>query len=453
MSKELTKLNVFLTPTSVVLSAKLKLLVDQESYIDLLMFAEKEREMWNWISEYNFTHGKLSRKSDLQKLVYETARELFGLSSQVTISTIGDVAAKYKTLKAHKRNHEQSDSYLKFKKPFKGLNKPPKKTALSVLFQHKKDFTFSFSDDRPSIVSIQNGSGRTKMEFRGWDQHVESLKNLQRGGGTLNFDKKNKKVYLTATFHVPTSITPPEKTNGNVGIDVGIRNLAFIKREEEYFNFSGKKVKDIRREFLDTRTELQTKGTRSAKRRLIAIGGRERRFMRNENHVLGKIIANGSIGYGISVELLTGIREKTDPTHSKNNSKKQGVAKYNQTSWSFADLHNKLEYKAYLNGSPFIYVDPHRTSIRCPECRHEDSDNRPNGAKIFCCLKCGLKANSDAIGSSNIKENADIVILAGQLSTVPNVPNAGAPAPYWRDFWRGLFSAGYQSLLRTNSAL
>jgi ribosomal protein L11 len=88
MSKKLTKLNVFQTPTSVVLSAKLKLLVDQQAYEELKIFAEIERDMWNWISEYNFTHGKLSRKSEIQKLVYGTAKELFGLSSQVTISIL-----------------------------------------------------------------------------------------------------------------------------------------------------------------------------------------------------------------------------------------------------------------------------------------------------------------------------------------------------------------------------
>jgi IS605 OrfB family transposase len=176
--------------------------------------------------------------------------------------------------------------------------------------------------------------------------------------------------------------------------------------------------------------------------------------MRNENHVIGKIIANGSIGYGIAVEHLTGIRETTDPKKSNKNSKKQGISKYNQTSWAFSDLQTKLEYKTYLNGSPFIYVDPHRTSIRCPECRHESTENRPNGAKIFCCVKCGLTANSDAIGASNIKENADIVLLiAGQLSSVPNVPKAGVPAPEWKDFWREKFSAGLQSLLRTSSVL
>jgi hypothetical protein len=40
MSKQLTKLNVFQTPTSVVLSAKLKLLVDQQAYDELKIFAE-----------------------------------------------------------------------------------------------------------------------------------------------------------------------------------------------------------------------------------------------------------------------------------------------------------------------------------------------------------------------------------------------------------------------------
>ena len=46
------------------------------------------------------------------------------------------------------------------------------------------------------------------------------------------------------------------------------------------------------RKYNHVRSELQEKGTRSAKRRLKAISGREKRFVQDQNHCISKKLAN-----------------------------------------------------------------------------------------------------------------------------------------------------------------
>ena len=56
--------------------------------------------------------------------------------------------------------------------------------------------------------------------------------------------------------------------------------------------YSGKEILKKRTSFLKVRAELQSKGTKSAKRKLKAISGRENRWMTDVNHRLSKTLVN-----------------------------------------------------------------------------------------------------------------------------------------------------------------
>ena len=70
-----------------------------------------------------------------------------------------------------------------------------------------------------------------------------------------------------------------------VGIDRGLRFLTVSYDEQGKTEFvSGKKIATKRHKFQEVRRQLQSKGTKSAKRRLKAISGRENRWMSDVNH-------------------------------------------------------------------------------------------------------------------------------------------------------------------------
>ena len=61
-----------------------------------------------------------------------------------------------------------------------------------------------------------------------------------------------------------------------------------------------------------------------------------------------------------------------------------------------------LEYKAKLNQSIVIAVDPKYTSQTCPKCGHIEKSNRDKKNHIFCCKNCGYQSNDDRIGAMNL---------------------------------------------------
>ena len=86
-------------------------------------------------------------------------------------------------------------------------------------------------------------------------------------------------------------------------------------------------------------------------------------------------------------------------------SKKQIVArrKNNRSlnSWSFYRLTKFIEYKATLAGIRLVYVNPYKTSQRCPICgeTHKAKDRRYE-------CECGFHAHRDVVGAINIAKNA-----------------------------------------------
>ena len=86
-------------------------------------------------------------------------------------------------------------------------------------------------------------------------------------------------------------------------------------------------------------------------------------------------------------------------------SKKQIVArrKNNRSlnSWSFYRLAKFIEYKAALAGIRLVYVDPYKTSQRCPVCGME---HKAKDRKYVC--ECGFHAHRDVVGAINIARNA-----------------------------------------------
>lgn len=245
-----------------------------------------------------------------------------------------------------------------------------------------------------------------------------------------------------------------------MGVDLGIKCPAVSYSTDGTVRFfgNGRENRYKRRKFYTRRKKLQrAKKLRAIKR----VSDKEVRFMRERDHQVSRAIVNEAIRQGakvIALEDLDGIREgctKSTPTRkSRKNvdkpkvdsvvegaknvadaststgepvqldlfsesamltkkqrrkkrklSKKQIAArrKNNRSlnSWSFYRLAKFIEYKAALAGILLVYVNPYKTSQRCPICGME---HKAKDRKYVC--ECGFHAHRDLVGAINIAKNA-----------------------------------------------
>jgi putative transposase len=167
-------------------------------------------------------------------------------------------------------------------------------------------------------------------------------------------------------------------------------------------------MNSIRGRFAYARTTLQAKGTRSARRRLRSIAGREKRFIACQNHVITKKIANSSNSFFI-LEDLRNIKHKE--VKNKNLRNKLNL-------WPYYQFEKFLRYKAEELGKYVFRVPPDMTSISCSKCGFNDKKNRIGS--VLRCGRCGFELNVDLNAARNIANLGRS--LFGRLNV--NQPNA-----------------------------
>jgi IS605 OrfB family transposase len=197
--------------------------------------------------------------------------------------------------------------------------------------------------------------------------------------------------YLAVTLDAPEPT--PETADGTLGVDLGMVNLA---TDSEGETFSGKAVEKTRKRHHALRQRLQKRGTKSAKRHLKQLSGKEARFRKNSNHVISKRVVQKakSSRQAIAIEDLRHIRTRTERTVKKSQRSRH-------SSWAFAQLRSFLSYKAALAGVPLHTVDPRNTSRTCSVCGHCQKANRKSQAH-FKCVQCGYAAPADWNAAVNI---------------------------------------------------
>ena len=151
-----------------------------------------------------------------------------------------------------------------------------------------------------------------------------------------------------------------------------------------------------RERFQNTRSELQSKGTKSAKRRLKAISGRENRWMTDVNHQLSKTLVDmyGSDTLFV-LEDLTNV--SFDTLEKRNKDQRREIR-----SWAFYQFEQLLMYKSMETGAVAIKVAPDYTSQRCPKCGRIHKENRNHETHEYVCDSCGYRSNDDRVGAMNL---------------------------------------------------
>ena len=106
-------------------------------------------------------------------------------------------------------------------------------------------------------------------------------------GANIGIDRKGR-VFVNLIYECPDSVN--ESRDGKiVGLDRGIYNIVTTS---DGIHYGAKDARWVKRKYNHVRSQLQEKGTRSAKRRLKAISGCEKRFVHDQNHCISKKLAN-----------------------------------------------------------------------------------------------------------------------------------------------------------------
>lgn len=238
----------------VKLVASVQLLVGEEQKVSLLSTLKAVNSACAWLAEKAFK-AKCADKIKLQRLWYRDIRDRFGLSAQHTVRTISKVCEAYKRDKT---------------------KKPMFKVDGAIAYDQRL-YTFKNGLDCVSLLTVD---GRITVPCAIGEHHRARLDGA-RGQADLVFRGGN--LYLFVTVDVPEATQID--VNGWLGVDLGIRNLATDNDGERH---SGDGILALRAKNAKLRASLQARNTKSAKRRLKKVAGREKRFAAHTNHVLSK---------------------------------------------------------------------------------------------------------------------------------------------------------------------
>jgi len=327
---------------------------------------ERSNAACNYANDYAWENKEFSQYR-LQKAVYYDIKALFGLSAQATVQAVKKVTDAYKTDRERKRTFR-------------------KRGAIAYDSRILTYFT------ERNEVSLWTVGGRQRMPFV-CRERQRLLLASQKGESDLIWRKG--KLYLLATC--TALVRAPRNGVDVVGVDRGISR---ITTDSDGDHVSGEEIETKRAWYTARRATLQKVGTKSAKRRLKHLSGRQRRFQRDANHVISKKLVEKAkdTNRAIALEDLSGIRRRTTVRKSQRS---------RHSNWAYAQLRNFIAYKAQLVGVPVIFVDPRDTSRTCSSCGHCEKANRKSQAE-FACRSCGNTMNADESAALDIRARGKV---------------------------------------------
>lgn len=270
---------------------KLRIHVTPEQEIFFRQMTEQYRQACNFVSQYIFDNGFNLAYQSINKELYGDIRSCFGLKSQLAQSSIKTAIARYKTVKQQLlqnpyRYKDENGNWQRITKTFEWLWKPIFFTRPQADLVRNRDY--SFVDDG-QVLSINTLGKRTKCTFESerFAEYLDGSWNL----GTAKLVELKGLWYLHIPINKAVKNFQKENVRHVVGIDRGLRFLTVSYDEQGKIEFvSGKKIATKRHKFQEVRRQLQSKGTKSAKRKLKAISGRENRWMSDVNHQISKTL-------------------------------------------------------------------------------------------------------------------------------------------------------------------
>ena len=349
------------------LTAKIKLTPTSDQHDYLLSTLKEANAACNLLSTYAF-ENKVFRQFDIHKNLYYSVKECFNLSAQMVVRCISKVSDAYKLDKKVQRVFKETGGIA------------------------YDDRILSYKLDRQT-VSIWATQGRQTIPFQTGDHQ---LRLLQHRKGESDLVLVKGKFYLLAVCEIPDEDT--DNFDDVLGIDLGIVNIATTSLGK---SFCGADVESSRTWHLKRKSVLQKVGTKSAKKRLKKLSGKQANFQKNTNHCISKTIVETAKTQNLAIALedLKGVSKNVTKEAKRLRKSQRGK----HSNWSFYQLRSFITYKSQLQGVTLFLVDPRNTSRTCNICGNCDKLNRKSQSE-FVCKSCGHKENADLNAAKNISK-------------------------------------------------
>jgi IS605 OrfB family transposase len=369
-----------------VLSVKCKLQVMPEMRGEIDLTLEKFADACNQILEVATTN-KQWNTTKLHHLVYHPTKASTGLKANHVCQAIRRVVGN---AKAVKKVHQF------------------RPTSINLDAR-----LFSIAEDYVGVTLI---SGRKQFKLLIGNYQRALLKGQTPTAATLNKTKKGD-YYINICVEIPTQ--PPGKTPKVIGVDLGRRDIATTSEGDAW---SGEQIQATRDRYSKVRSNVQSKRTRSSRKLLRRLQGREQRYQKWLNHNISKeLVTKAKQGNAaLAFEDLTNIRE------SLNEKPRSKTERRRTNNWAFYQLRLFVQYKAVIAGVQVVFVPPAYTSQTCSQCGHihpTKGKSYRNG-KRFKCGHCGFEHDADVNAAKNIAalglsiNQPEIPGMACQLSAV-----------------------------------
>jgi len=266
----------------------------------------------NWLSGQAW-ESKTFGQFALHKRTYERCRKQFGLAAQMTVRCIAKVTDAYK------------------------LDRKTRRRFRRYAAQPYDDRIFRLCSD--THLSLWTVHGRLTIPYQ-CGARQRALLTHRKGEVDL--------MYIKGTFYIAVvcDVLEPEDMGIErvLGVDLGIVNLAV---DSDGTVYSGHTVERQRQRYTARREGLQQHHTRSARRRLRLLKGKQARFQQDVNHTIAKrLVENAQRSCAaIGLEDLSGIRTRV---------KARREQRPRHANWGFFQLRQYVTYKAALAGVPVI---------------------------------------------------------------------------------------------------
>ncbi|MEG4634370.1 transposase [Microcoleus sp. AR_TQ3_B6] len=211
--------------------------------------------------------------------------------------------------------------------------------------------TFQYIEELQT-VGVTLMCGRVKFKLSIGNYQLALLKGQSPTAATLNKTRRGD-YYINICVELPTESIG--KTPKVIGVDLGRRDIATTSTGETW---SGKQIQSVRDRYSKVRANIQSKRTRSARRLMRRLFGKEHRFQKWLNHNISRQLISSAkqLGAALAFEDLTGIR---DNLNEKPRSKTE---RRRINNWAFYQLRLFVGYKANIAGVLLVFVPPAYTS-------------------------------------------------------------------------------------------
>ncbi|MDO5832463.1 RNA-guided endonuclease InsQ/TnpB family protein [Methanobrevibacter sp.] len=324
---------------------------------------------------------------------------LFSFNGCPLCPNIRNFNAMLKMLKqenAFLREGESTSQQQVFRDLVNAFNKFFKEGSGYPKFKSKKDLRQSFRIQKNgNNIRITNRRIRLAklgyVHYRTSSKYKKLLKNSKINNVTVK--RENGKYY--AIVNITTTLEELEKTGEDIGIDLGLKNLATLSNGQEIVNLDLKKEDAMIRKYQKklSRQKYMSKNYQKTLRKYHKWQDKKNNKIQNAYHQLSKYLVEK-----YDIIAMENLNIKGMFQNQRWAPKLQRISLYK--------LVNMLKYKSEWYGKTFIQIDRFYPSTKtCNICGYRN-DNITLDIRQWTCPSCGTHHHRDTNAAINILNEA-----------------------------------------------